>query len=732
MLYFLDATGNILRVVPERIYQGSSEGNKIMLVAPFANTVTTEVVFKLPDGQFTLPYTLHYIGQMQESTEKTMCKMHAWQCVLPITITQNYGEVEIQFYFTSTKNEKIASAVTSFIVERGLLPVLPDSPTEDVYQKIKESLATIQADLANAFYSARAIYAWNSSYSYNANEITFYPCGKYGAFIQSLQSENTNIPIVDGIVDNAWKVLISFDVIADRYFDEIKSIAIEARQELQQVQNILENLKTVNNSILVYVDILPERGEENKIYAILSKNNNQLFSLYIWVDKWICLGEKGIETLTQVPEGAVLYLPQSLTLEQQLQARKNIGAQSAGNYLIEEQLQQHLQEYATTATVDSYFAQQTEQLENTFDSKMLALKNELDGQISLQQQDIAIAVDKKLLEINREVQEKIDNLTEEIQKLQNNTDEADTSTPTITGSSGTDTHPIYLENGEFKPCTNIRANGDGLHFIIDSNCPTDCKNRNIFIGSKLSALGVERDSTILGSGLLCSGEKLVAIGTGQVNGDNLLSIGIENSVNGSFSVALGPLAVVEGEMSCAIGPGAVITEDYATVIGSDENQNIYYYGSLQSKSDMRDKADIEELDNKKSLEFITALRTITYVNNDRRKYRDKSVKIKDSSIGAYDKIAHAKGEKKGNRRQIGVLAQDVELNMQKVYQKEIGNLVNDSLFKDRLLGKNNHLESQKFVNYIAFIPLLISAMQEQQKQINRLRKCLQDIKKESK
>ena len=731
MLYFLEATGSIVRVVPERIYQGSSEGNKIMLIAPFANTVMAEVVFKLPDGQLTLPYKLNYIGSMQESAEKAICKMHAWQTILPITVTQHYGGVEVQFYFTSSKNEKIASAVTSFIVERGLLPTLPDSPTEDVYQQLKESLATIQSDLANAFYSARAIYAWNSSYTYNANEITFYPCGKYGAFIQSLQAENKNIPIVDGIVDSAWKVLISFDTIADSFFEELKSIALEARAELQQVQNILADLKTLNNSILICVDKLPEHGEKNKIYAILSKDSSQLFSLYVWVDKWLCLGEKGIESLTQVPEGAVLYLPQSLTLEQQLQARKNIGAQSAGDYLVEEQLREHLKEYPTTATVDSHLEKQAEQLQNTLNSKMIELKTAIDGQMLMQQQDIVVEVDSKLLEVNRQLQEKINILTEEIENLQNNDDKNSNAPSTLTGSAGTVSHPIYLEDGKIKACTNIRAEGDSLQFITDSHCSADCKNRNIFIGSKLSTLGVQRESTILGSRLLCAGEKLVAIGTGQVDGDNLVSIGVESLVNGSYSVAVGPLATAQGEMSCAIGPCAVSTEDFATVIGSDENKNVYYYGSLQSKSDMRDKADIEELDNKKSLQFINALRTVTYVNNDRRKYRDKSKKITDNSVGEYDKVAHAKGEKKGHRRQIGVLAQDVEFNMQKIYKKEIANLVNDSLYKDALLATKNQLESQKFVNYIAFIPLLISAMQEQQKQIKALKKALNSIKKES-
>lgn len=39
MVYFLDAAGTLLRCVPERVYRGSAEANKIVLVAPFRRAV---------------------------------------------------------------------------------------------------------------------------------------------------------------------------------------------------------------------------------------------------------------------------------------------------------------------------------------------------------------------------------------------------------------------------------------------------------------------------------------------------------------------------------------------------------------------------------------------------------------------------------------------------------------------------------------------------------------------
>ena len=299
----------------------------------------------------------------------------------------------------------------------------------------------------------------------------------------------------------------------------------------------------------------------------------------------------------------------------------------------------------------------------------------------------------------------------------------------LSGSVGSVGEPIYLQNGEIKACENIKAEDGAVVLLSNSVCENVGRNKNILVGSHISGRGIREKCILIGTEICCSGENLLGIGTGDVVGEYSLSVGMGNSVVGDFCVAIGACAIAEGEMSCAIGPCAYSNEDFSIVFGSEENKNLYYYGSLQSKSDARDKADIEALDKKKSLQFINALKTVTYVNNDRGKYRDKNSK-RAKGVGSYDKAAHKAGTKKGTRRQIGVLAQDVELQMQKVYRKELANLVNDNLYHDAPLSKNDNCESQKFVNYIGFIPLLISAMQAQQQEIQKLKKAVQNLKKE--
>ena len=50
MIYFSDASGTLTRCVPEQVYQGSAEGNRLFLVAPFAQNAEVYAAFRLPEG----------------------------------------------------------------------------------------------------------------------------------------------------------------------------------------------------------------------------------------------------------------------------------------------------------------------------------------------------------------------------------------------------------------------------------------------------------------------------------------------------------------------------------------------------------------------------------------------------------------------------------------------------------------------------------------------------------
>ena len=56
MIYVLDASGNAVRCMPERVYQGAAEGSRLYLAAPFAAEAEVGAVFALPDGTAAGPY----------------------------------------------------------------------------------------------------------------------------------------------------------------------------------------------------------------------------------------------------------------------------------------------------------------------------------------------------------------------------------------------------------------------------------------------------------------------------------------------------------------------------------------------------------------------------------------------------------------------------------------------------------------------------------------------------
>ena len=213
MIFFVGNGGTIVKGLPEPVYQGAANANTVYLVAPFASNGTVTVAFQLPNGTAAAPAQMTAQGEISGITDENGNAYSGWLYDLPNAVTALYGVVTAQFYFYNAQGKITASSATSFTVGRGVPAVLPDEPSEDVYEQILSNIAALQTDLNNGFYAARAIYAWNSTYTYGANEITYYPVGTYGAFVKSVQANNTgNTPYVDGAVNSAyWEEVLNFD-----------------------------------------------------------------------------------------------------------------------------------------------------------------------------------------------------------------------------------------------------------------------------------------------------------------------------------------------------------------------------------------------------------------------------------------------------------------------------------------------------------------------------------------
>lgn len=194
--------------------------------------------------------------------------------------------------------------------------------------------------------------------------------------------------------------------------------------------------------------------------------------------------------------------------------------------------------------------------------------------------------------------------------------------------------------------------------------------------------------------------------------------------------------------SMALGYGATISMASNTIqMGNSSISSFKCKVSVSTTSDERDKTDITVIDNGKALQFITQIDPIQYVDNDRNKYllREKTI---DEETGEeeydedgennqvymrygmceYDREAHARGDKKGERKRIGVKAQQIQELLLDIFGSDnYANIVNDDHYDLRAEGNEPPVENHLTVTYERMIPFLIGAIREQQKQIDELR-----------
>lgn len=216
MIFFIANDGTIIKSLPSPVYQGAANTNTVYLVAPFAVNSQVTVSFQLPNGIWTQPALMTPQNGITDVISKESGKSYAcWTYSLPSDITRWYGTVTAQFFFYAAQAGVLtATSATSFTVSRGVPAILPETPSEDVYEQILGNLAAVQERLDNAEYPARSFYAWADSKVYGANEYVFYPeYGQYGVLVKSLTADNPVPPFNEnGELNNAnWHLVIDFN-----------------------------------------------------------------------------------------------------------------------------------------------------------------------------------------------------------------------------------------------------------------------------------------------------------------------------------------------------------------------------------------------------------------------------------------------------------------------------------------------------------------------------------------
>lgn len=306
MIFFVAGDGTITKTFPEKINQGSVLANSIYLIAPFAEGMVASVAFKLPNGVWTDRYPMDpkdKIDNLENIVDKHTGKPYAgWSLLLDKPITKLYGTVTAQFFFYSESDGIIlASNATSFYVYCGVPDILPEEPTPDVYDLLLENISSLQKRLNNGIFAARALHRWSPTFIYGLGEITFEPnAGQFGAFVQSLVEDNDYPPYNENGELNTryWQEVISFDHIADDYFNELKDLYGSAKKAADRAEDAAYRTERVANNFFDYKDRmniwvkeLPEIGDPEKIYAIPSSTEGILYDLYIWENEdWVFLG----------------------------------------------------------------------------------------------------------------------------------------------------------------------------------------------------------------------------------------------------------------------------------------------------------------------------------------------------------------------------------------------------------------------------------------------------------
>ncbi len=145
MNFYVDSGGVVLHVEPERIFQGSANANTIRFIGAFAPNLPVLVAFKLPNGVWTTPQSMGFSAQLSGVETKDGVQFNTWEYQIPQVVTENYGTVNVQFYVygdAGGTGGQIASAMSSFVVEKGVPITLPD-PMDDYQTLLTQILAVL-------------------------------------------------------------------------------------------------------------------------------------------------------------------------------------------------------------------------------------------------------------------------------------------------------------------------------------------------------------------------------------------------------------------------------------------------------------------------------------------------------------------------------------------------------------------------------------------------------------
>lgn len=254
MNFYVNSQGQIIRVDPEDVFQGSVNANTINFIGAFPSTCPVTVAFRLPTGEWTTPASM---GMNSDSPlpgiqQPDGTQFNIWRYAIPGTVTEYYGTVNLQFYVyaqgSSGNGNTIATASSSFEVKKGVPVVLPD-PSDDYETLLTQILSALQqlqqADSEGALSAQQSAEAAANSASAAASSATAAEAAQTAA--EAAQSKAETAAGSAATSATAAQTAQAAAEAAQTAAETAQSGAEQAKDDAQDLVNEVQNV--VNNFV---------------------------------------------------------------------------------------------------------------------------------------------------------------------------------------------------------------------------------------------------------------------------------------------------------------------------------------------------------------------------------------------------------------------------------------------------------------------------------------------------
>lgn len=275
MVTFIQANGTIIKTQPDRVYQGSVNTSQVILVGAVAQNLIPQIAFKLPQTGVWTAFDF-----MTTANIPTDTGFSAWTYDIPLTVTQNYGQVEFQIQVEDINNNIVASGLCSFEVERGVPPDTSAIPDLEPLETIKQIIQSIQGDIENAWLMSKGILPYDLTFEYPLNALVFDTNSK-NMFL-SLQANNKGNALSD---TSYWQDLGTYTGLQSQITANGQLIAQNTQNitaNAQAIEQLQEEFADFESFKIEVVAELPPTGKSNVMYLVPIPDDTA-YEEYVWL-----------------------------------------------------------------------------------------------------------------------------------------------------------------------------------------------------------------------------------------------------------------------------------------------------------------------------------------------------------------------------------------------------------------------------------------------------------------